>query len=144
MPIVLNHANPPIFETADTLDNISAAKIIRPDPFGADCVRLAVEYITAHYGEPLSVADLARHASVSHSSLYRGFLEQYGVPPKRFLMEYRIDRACELMETTGRPIGDIAAAVGFDDPFYFSRIFKQLRGMPPRQYAAAVRNAAGE
>ncbi len=55
--------------------------------------------------------------------------------PKRFLLEYRIERACTLLVTTNCSIQEISNSVGFEDPFYFSRAFKDVKGMSPRQYA---------
>ena len=79
--------------------------------------------------------DLAAQLSVSHSSLYRKFMQRYQVSPKRFLLEYRIDRACMLLSTTTHSVQEISNSVGFDDPFYFSRAFKEMKGVSPRYYA---------
>ena len=79
--------------------------------------------------------DLAAQLSVSHSSLYRKFMQRYQVSPKRFLLEYRIDRACMLLSTTAHSVQEISNSVGFDDPFYFSRAFKEMKGVSPRHYA---------
>ena len=101
-----------------------------------DCAMLAAEYIVGHYEEPITVEGLAAYASVSHSSLYRRFVRRFGVSPKRFLLEYRIERACGMLVDTGCSIQEIANSVGFEDPFYFSRAFKDVKGVSPRQYAA--------
>lgn len=79
---------------------------------------------------------LADYASVSHSSLYRRFVKRFQVSPKRFLLEFRVERACALMAKNNYSIQEISASVGFDDPFYFSRVFKDVKGMSPRQYVA--------
>ncbi len=108
-----------------------------------DCAQLAAEYMIHHYEEPITVEGLAAYASVSHSSLYRRFVKRFQISPKRFLLEYRIERACALLESTGCSIQEISNSVGFEDPFYFSRAFKDVKGVSPRQYAARCR-AAGE
>lgn len=109
------------------------------DRGGEDCARLVAEYIVRHYDEPVTVEALARYAGVSHSSLYRRFVKSFGVSPKRFLLEYRIRRACEMLENTDCSVQEVSSSVGFEDPFYFSRAFKDLRGVSPRQYANAAR-----
>ena len=101
-----------------------------------DCAVLAAEYIMNHYEEPLTIEGLAAYASVSHSSLYRRFVKRFQVSPKRFLLEYRIERACALLAGTNCTIQEISTSVGFEDPFYFSRAFKDVKGISPRQYAA--------
>ena len=82
---------------------------------------------------------LAALASVSHSSLYRRFVKRFQISPKRFLLEYRIERACALLLDSGYSIQEISNSVGFEDPFYFSRAFKDVKGVSPRQYAARHR-----
>ena len=112
-----------------------------------DCAQLAAEYIINHYEEPITVEGLAAYASVSHSSLYRRFVKRFQISPKRFLLEYRIERACALLVNTGCSIQEISNSVGFEDPFYFSRAFKDVKGVSPRQYAAQHRGggtAGGE
>ena len=105
----------------------------------ADCAQLAAEYIMTHYEEPITVEGLAAYVSVSHSSLYRRFVKRFQISPKRFLLEYRIERACILLADTNCSIQEISNSVGFEDPFYFSRAFKEVKGIPPRQYAAKVK-----
>ena len=102
---------------------------------GVDCAEAAADYIINHYAEPMTVEALADHLSVSHSSLYRKFVQRYQISPKRFLLEYRIDRASTLLATTNRSVQEISNSVGFDDPFYFSRAFKEMKGVSPRHYA---------
>ena len=105
-----------------------------------DCARMAAEYIVAHCEEPITVEWLAEYAGVSHSSLYRRFVELFGVSPKRFLLEYRVERACQMLVSTELSVQEISNSVGFEDPFYFSRAFKEIKGMSPRQYASANRS----
>ena len=105
----------------------------------SDCALLAAEYIINHYEEPITVEGLAAYASVSHSSLYRRFVRRFQISPKRFLLEYRIERACALLTDTNCSIQEISTSVGFEDPFYFSRAFKDVKGVSPRQYAVQHR-----
>ena len=104
-----------------------------------DCAQMAAEYIINHYEEPITVEGLATYAAVSHSSLYRRFVRRFQISPKRFLLEYRIERACTLLSTTSCSIQEVATSVGFEDPFYFSRAFKDVKGLSPRQYAYQAR-----
>lgn len=109
---------------------------------GPDCARLVADYIVSHYEMPITVEGLAEYASVSHSSLYRRFVKRFQMSPKRFLLEYRIERACVLLASTNYSIQEISNSVGFEDPFYFSRAFKDIKGVSPRQYANQQRDGA--
>lgn len=104
-----------------------------------DCAQLAADYIINHYEEPITVEGLAAYASVSHSSLYRRFVKRFQMSPKRFMLEYRVERACALLATTNCSVQEISTSVGFEDPFYFSRAFKEVKGVSPRQYANQIR-----
>ena len=112
----------------------SSQKSKQPDR-DADCATVAAEYIKTHFEEPISVEQLAAYTSVSHSSLYRRFIKRYNMPPKQFIIACRIERACTLLEETNCSIEEISNSVGFDDPFYFSRVFKEVKGIPPRKFA---------
>ena len=104
-------------------------------PTPADCAEAAAHYIMGHYEQNITVAQLADFVSVSQSSLYRSFQARFHVSPKHFILEYRIEKACILLTGSGYSVQEISNSVGFDDPLYFSRAFKRLKGMSPRAYA---------
>ena len=93
-----------------------------------------VDYIMQHCAEPLTRDDLSRHAglSVAHFSLL--FQRQTGVSPKQFLIQQRMRLACHLMDTTSQTIREIASLSGYEDPYYFSRLFSKTIGHSPREY----------
>jgi len=96
-----------------------------------------VEHLIGHCTEPLTRDDLARHAglSVAHFSLL--FQRQTGLSPIQFLIQQRMRRACQLMDTASLTIREVAARVGYEDPYYFSRLFSKSMGCSPRQYRRA-------
>ena len=57
--------------------------------------------------------------------------------PIDYLTEYRINEACKLLRAGNLSIAEVAISVGFFDQFYFSRVFKRAKGMPPSKYIAA-------
>ena len=113
-------------------------------PSGQDCARAAADYVMRHYERPITVEELAAFVSVSQSSLYRSFKKQFHLSPKRFILEYRIQRACLLLQAGGLSVREISNSVGFEDPLYFSRAFKLVKGVSPRAFAAARREEAGD
>ncbi len=82
----------------------------------------------------LDLADFAHDFGVSTATLRRRFVAATGVPPKVFQLRVRIDRAKELLATTSEPIESIAAQVGFEDSFYFARVFLQREHLTPSQF----------
>ena len=81
--------------------------------------------------------EAARQAGVSRSCLYRAFQAEFGCSPSIYLTRYRIQRACQLLRHSQLPVGTVAASVGFEDPFYFSRAFRRETGQSPSAYRIA-------
>ena len=105
----------------------------RPED-GFDYVGSAVRYIAYNYSAGIDVSQIAREIGVSRSHLYRVFMQNLGVTPNEYLTRYRIEKACELLGGHRLPIGSVASSVGYEDPLYFSRVFKRLMGLSPRDY----------
>ena len=101
-----------------------------------DFAYIVAGYIMTHYEQPITVEALAELVSISQSSLYRCFTKKYHMSPKRFILEYRIQRACVLLKKNSYSIREISNSVGFEDPLYFSRAFKLVKGMSPSRWAA--------
>ncbi len=94
----------------------------------------AMDFMTANLGHKLSMARVARAAGLSTSRLAHLFREQLGQTPGQFIEQQRMDQARQLLMLTTRPINEIAAQLGYDSPFYFSRRFTRAAGMSPRAY----------
>ena len=93
-----------------------------------------LRHIAKHYGEALSLEQLARSAHVSKSECLRCFRASLQTTPYRYLMEYRLSRAAELLRRTDTPVGTIAADVGFRQASHFGKCFREKTGMSPSQY----------
>lgn len=98
-----------------------------------DITRLR-SYVENHYMNPITPEDLSRTLHCSRSAMYRRFREYFGVSPSHYVNEVRIRRARFLLTETDRPVGEIAAAVGIPDVFYFSRLFKSTTGETAGDY----------
>ncbi|MGO4586744.1 helix-turn-helix domain-containing protein [Arthrobacter sp. 2RAF6] len=101
-------------------------------------VHTAVESVADHLRNNItthaSVEDLAAMAGLSRSHFAALFKERVGVSVLQYQTQLRMRRARELLDTTNTPIERIAGLVGYDDPFYFARMFKKVHGISPRQY----------
>lgn len=98
----------------------------------------AMRFIQYNYADNITVADMARYADVSRSQLYRAFMEQCGLSPHAYLQKFRINTACGLLRSRRYTVSEVAGSVGFNDPLYFSRIFRRLKGISPTAYQRAA------
>jgi AraC-like DNA-binding protein len=87
---------------------------------------------------PVDWAAIADAMHVSVSTFRRRFVEHFGMPPGRYRNRLLIDHACSLMHRTDLPDKQIALELGFCDPHYFSRCFKQILNQSPRQYRQSL------
>ncbi|MDL2234359.1 AraC family transcriptional regulator [Ruminococcaceae bacterium OttesenSCG-928-L11] len=97
-------------------------------------VRESLNYIEQHYAEDISVEDIAAYCSINRSYLGKIFRSVLNASPQEFLLKYRMKKACELLEITTMPIGEISAMVGYPNQLNFSRTFKNQIGVPPREW----------
>lgn len=101
-------------------------------------VHSAIKYIQFNYSHDISIDDIARAVGVSRSHLYRVFMSNVGQSPIDYLTSYRIGEACNLLRDSKLSIAEIAVSVGFFDQFYFSRVFKKNKGVPPSRYLTSL------
>jgi len=100
-----------------------------------------LSYIEQHYREPLTIGQLTRVAHMSESTLLRTFRRVLGRTPMEHVIRQRILRATELLKGDAR-ITEAAYECGFGDSNYFSRQFRQVMGVSPRQFREGRRPAA--
>jgi AraC-like DNA-binding protein len=104
------------------------------EPRPVSAISRALSHIEEHYAEPIRVEDLCRVAHLSTSSLFRAFREIVGRPPMEHVIRLRVDKAAQLLRGGGRRIGEAGDDAGFADSNYFSRQFRRVMGVSPREY----------
>lgn len=97
-------------------------------------VRQAVDMIRGSYASDLKIGDLADRLTISRKYLAKIFKEATGLSPQQYLLQYRMNRAGELIRNTSLSMGEIACSVGYKDPFLFSRMYKKVTGASPREH----------
>lgn len=100
-----------------------------------------ISYMKEHLDQPLKAAALAAEARVSLSHFFALFKRQTGSTPIDYFIQLRMQRACELLNATSLSVKEVAAALSYEDPFYFSRVFKHVNQVAPSHYR---RKAGGE
>jgi two-component system response regulator YesN len=97
-------------------------------------IRPAINYIDANYNKPITLADVAKASHLSISRLAHIFKEQMGITIIDYLTSVRIERAKQLLLATDQNCTEICFQVGYNNQSYFTRTFKGLVGMTPRQF----------
>ncbi len=105
-------------------------------PAGASEMRIRgfLRFIADHYGEDISLSDIAGSEHVSESECLRCFRGAMQTTPYRYLTEFRLSRAAELLRNTDDSINEIASAAGFRQPSHFGKCFREKTGLSPREY----------
>lgn len=97
-------------------------------------VERSLAYMADNLHKPLQVATLAALANVSPSHFFALFKQRTGYPPMDYFTKLRMHHACRLLDSTSARVKEVAAALGYDDPFYFSRVFKSVSAVAPVHY----------
>ncbi len=109
-------------------------------PESSDTVQKVAEaiiYMSEHLEEPLRVSALARLAGLSAAHFSELFKLQTGCSPREYLHLLRIHQACRMLRDSTLSVKEVAARVGYQDPFHFSRQFKAFQGLSPSEYRDA-------
>jgi AraC-like DNA-binding protein len=104
--------------------------------YGDPVVGPALRLLYNNPDHPWTVASLAAKTGVSRAALARRFTELVGEPPMRFLTEWRIALAADLLREPGATLGAVARQVGYGSAFALSAAFKRERGISPARYRA--------
>ncbi|MEL7372764.1 MAG: DNA-binding response regulator, partial [Myxococcota bacterium] len=91
-------------------------------------------FMEKHLERNLTLAELADEAGLSRNHFGRLFREGIGTTPYKYLVHRRMIKACRLLETTDRPIVEVAIEVGYESQAYFSTVFKKECGCSPAAY----------
>lgn len=96
--------------------------------------REAISYIEKNYQNNISIKDIAQFCNLDPSYFGKIFKETVSSSPQNFLIRFRLKKACDLLSTTSLPLNDIGHKVGYPNPLHFSRAFKNVYGIPPREW----------
>ena len=97
-------------------------------------VAFAMHYFRKNYNIEISIDKYAESRGLSVCWFIRCFKQVTGSTPLQYILNLRISNAQSLLESTDYSIAEVASAVGYDNPLYFSRLFHKQVGMPPKEY----------
>ncbi|MBD2847575.1 AraC family transcriptional regulator [Paenibacillus sp. IB182496] len=106
--------------------------------------RRLVNLLNNGFARPIGKALLERELDRKYAYLCQVFKKYADLTIVQYVQRLRVQRACHLLTSTGKSVGDIAAEVGFEDAFYFSRVFKRLEGVSPARYRDAKTTQSGK
>jgi AraC-like DNA-binding protein len=97
-------------------------------------VRKVIDFIEMNYYRKFTISQIAAFVGLDRSYLCSIFKEYIHSSIQEYLIHYRMNKACELMNNPQLSIGDVSRSVGYEDPLLFSKMFKKLKGSSPKEY----------
>lgn len=129
----------------NTLENF-IQEASRPRPGKApipEGLLAARQTLDTRYDERLTLSRLASEASLSVPHFCTEFRRHFGAPPITYLLQRRMRVAAMLLSGTALGVGEIGRRVGYDNPFYFSKLFKASYGVPPSRLTSRATKSDG-
>lgn len=97
-------------------------------------IKEAINYIEQNFQNNITIEDIAAVCGINRSYFGKIFRNSIGRSPQEFLMNYRMVKATELLKLTSLSIAEIGSAVGYKNQLHFSRAFKNIYGISPREW----------
>jgi AraC family transcriptional regulator of arabinose operon len=96
-------------------------------------------FMLEHIDQPMTLDTLAATANLSKYHFSTRYKKLTGYSPIKHFLNMKMEHACHLLDSSDLTVQAIAAAVGYEDPLYFSRLFSKTIGLSPRAYRASIR-----
>ena len=126
--------------TMDFTKRVAEAKI--PADMPADIYK-AIQYISNHINQPISVEDIADYLSMERSTLSKKFKRELGFNISTFIMRKKLEEAKSLLHYSDRTISEISEYLCFSSQSYFQNVFKQKYGMTPKEFRKSISESIG-
>jgi AraC-like DNA-binding protein len=99
-----------------------------------DIITITIMHMQENIGKMMAVEDMARQHKLSTSHFSSLFRKATGMPPINYFIHLKMQKACQLLYSNEAKIKGIAEVLGYEDPYYFSRVFKKSMGVSPEKY----------
>ena len=108
---------------------------------GQNVVDAAIHFMQENIENRMTLSDVNRYIGYSQSHFSQLFKQQTGCSPLAYFNQLKIEHACKMLRETDMKINQICYKIGIEDPYYFSRLFSKIVGIPPTDYRAKERKA---
>jgi AraC-like DNA-binding protein len=112
----------------------SSGRAANADNYKKLYIKRSLQYIENNYSQSISVSSLAEHIGLNKNYFSTIFNEAIGLSPQQYIINFRINKACMLLENKNLSIGEVSRSVGYVDQLGFSKVFKQIKGKSPKHY----------
>ena len=109
-------------------------KLVQSSKMSDYYIKEALNYIEQNFQNNITIEDIAAVCGINRSYFGKIFRNSIGRSPQEFLMNYRMVKATELLKLTSLSIAEIGSAVGYENQLHFSRAFKTIYGVSPREW----------
>lgn len=124
------------YESLAEMMDLNEQKEIRKKVSDIKYVNMAVELMMASYNKKIKIKEIADYIGINRSYLTSVFKREMHMSPQAFLINYRLEKAAQLLKGTEKTVTDIAETVGYTDALTFSKAFKQKYNISPSRYRA--------
>lgn len=97
-------------------------------------IKQAIEFIDTNYSRKISVEEIAEYIGINRKYLCQIFSDIINVSPQNYLINFRLQKACDLLAGSNLAINEISNSVGYGDPYLFSKVFKKYKGVSPKLF----------
>ena len=111
-----------------------STKLVQSSNMSDYYIKEAINYIEQNFQNNITIEDIAAVCGINRSYFGKIFRNSIGRSPQEFLMNYRMVKATELLKLTSLSIAEIGSAVGYENQLHFSRAFKTIYGVSPREW----------
>ncbi|MBC7745507.1 MAG: AraC family transcriptional regulator [Flavobacterium sp.] len=109
-------------------------KEANPAIYNTDSISNSILFMRKNINEKLGIEELSKQQNISVSHYCRTFKRKTGSSPINYFNQLKIQKACQCLYFTDRSIKEICTELGFDDQYYFSRLFRNIIGLSPLKY----------
>lgn len=100
----------------------------------SEYIRQAILFIEYNFSKPIAISEISDYVALERTYFSKIFTKTTGLSPQQYLIQYRIEKAVSLIESSDLNLNQIGLSVGIPNQYYFSRLFKKIKDVNPTEY----------